>query len=114
MRRATSAVVSSSLERPCSARKCGCNGMNTSSAAASALSVSTPSDGPQSIRMKSPTPTPPPCREGEEEEDPSPTAPPRGEGLRPVGSLAPPSFLGKGGGGLGSSPSSPSLQGGGW
>jgi formamidopyrimidine-DNA glycosylase len=37
-------------------------------------------------------------------EDPSPTPPPRGEGLRPVGSLSPPSFSGKGVGGLGSSP----------
>ncbi|MBN9122169.1 MAG: bifunctional DNA-formamidopyrimidine glycosylase/DNA-(apurinic or apyrimidinic site) lyase [Planctomycetes bacterium] len=37
--------------------------------------------------------------------DPSPTPPPGGEGLKTKGSaLAPPSFLGKGAGGLGSSP----------
>ena len=36
--------------RPCSARKCGCSGRNTSSTAASALIVRMPSDGGQSMR----------------------------------------------------------------
>jgi hypothetical protein len=49
----TSCTVSSSLANPCSARKCGCIGIITSLATPSALIVSSPSDGGQSIRMKS-------------------------------------------------------------
>ena len=53
IRRFTSCTVSSSLAMPCSARNCGCIGTITSSATASALSVSSPSDGGQSSSMKS-------------------------------------------------------------
>ena len=49
-RAATRLIVSSSLLSPCRARKCGCKGINTSSTATKALSVSTPSEGGQSIR----------------------------------------------------------------
>ncbi len=55
-------------------------------------------------------PTPPaplPEGKGESDEDPSPTPPPRGEGLNP----APPSLLGKGVGGVGSSSPFPSGRG---
>ena len=47
-RAATRSIVSSSLLKPCSAKKCGCSGIKTSSTATRALSVSTPSEGGQS------------------------------------------------------------------
>ncbi len=63
---------------------------------------------PDGVLLPRPTPPAPlPEGKGEEEEDPSPTPPPRGEGLKTADSPAPPSFLGKGVGGLGSSSSSP-------
>ena len=57
IRLATSAVVSNSLPMPCRARKCGWSGMKTSLAADRALSVSTPSDGAQSMHTKSNDPS---------------------------------------------------------
>ena len=59
--------------------------------------------GPSAAGSAPPPPAPLPEGKGESEKDPSPPPPSRGEGLQATDSPAPPSLLGKGVGGLGSS-----------